>query len=224
MSITRTQKKIPLSALTLHPENVRANSPDTYMDDDIQGLADSIAAVGLINPLTVQKLDDARWGVLAGGRRLAALNALLARGEITEEYPIPCGTVPESFDEATALSFAENDTSKPMDPIDEFDAFARMLESGMTPPEIARAVGQTEAKVKGRLRFALVAPEIRAAARAKDITLDAMKAFTEHPDHAVQHEVYEALKEADQLQSWTIRDRLRNRGTKLSDSLGELVA
>ena len=77
MSITLTQTEIPLAKLVVHPENVRAKTSDTEPENDIMGLATSIKAIGLINPLTVQKLNGGKWGVLAGKRRLAALGALV---------------------------------------------------------------------------------------------------------------------------------------------------
>lgn len=218
------QTEVALSKLILHPENVRAQSPETYEGEDIAGLAASIKAVGLINALTVQKIDNGKYGVLAGGRRLAALLALVAAKDLKPGTKIACTELPANFDATTALSFAENDTFRAMSPIDEYDAFAKMMGEGMSPEAIAKVVGQTEAKIRGRLKFALVAPDLREAARTKEITLDVMQAFAGHPDHDVQMEVYEALKASDQVhQAWTIRDALKNRGVKVSDALGQLV-
>lgn len=224
MSITLTQTEIPLAKLTVHPENVRGKTSDTEPESDIMGLATSIKAIGLINPLTVQKLDGGKWGVLAGKRRLAALGALVDAKALKKSAKISCNELPEDFDATTVLSFAENDTVRQMSPIDEFDAFAKMIDEGMAPEAIALAIGQTEARVKERLRYSLVAPALREAARAREITLDVMKAFANHPDHSVQIEVYDALKEAGQLQSWVIREKLQNRGVKVSDGIGALVS
>ncbi len=224
MSITLTQTEIPLAKLVVHPENVRAKTSDTEPENDIMGLATSIKAIGLINPLTVQKLDSGKWGVLAGKRRLAALGALVEAKAIKKSIKVSCNELPVDFDATTALSFAENDTVRQMSPIDEFDAFAKMIDEGMAPDAIALAIGQTEARVKERLRYSLVAPALREAARAKEITLDVMKAFANHPDYTVQIEVYDALSEAGQLQSWVIREKLRNRGVKASDGIGQLVS
>lgn len=224
MSITLTQTEIPLAKLTVHPENVRAKTSDTEPESDIMGLATSIKAIGLINPLTVQKLDGGKWGVLAGKRRLAALGALVDAKALKKSVKISCNELPEDFDATTALSFAENDTVRQMSPIDEFDAFAKMIDEGMAPEAIALAIGQTEARVKERLRYSLVAPALREAARDREITLDVMKAFANHPDHNVQIEVYDALKEAGQLQTWVIREKLQNRGVKVSDGIGALVS
>ncbi|ARE42498.1 putative plasmid stabilization protein (plasmid) [Rhodovulum sp. P5] len=80
------------------------------------------------------------------------------------------------------------------------------------------------AAVKGRLRYGLIHPDIRAAARAKTITLDTMKAFADHPSQEVQREVFEALtKEDSYLQAYTVRQALKSRGVQVSDDIGAFV-
>ena len=95
---------------------------------------------------------------------------------------------------------------------------------GQTPETIAKTFGTTVAAVKGRLRYGLIHPDIRAAARAKRITLDTMKAFAEHPSQEVQREVFEALtKEDSYLQAYTVRQALKSRGVQVSDDIGAFV-
>ena len=56
-----------------------------------------------------------------------------------------------------------------MNAIDEFEAFARMMEvDGQSPETIAKTFGTTVAAVKGRLRYGLIHPDIRAAAPGQD--------------------------------------------------------
>jgi ParB family chromosome partitioning protein len=112
-----------------------------------------------------------------------------------------------------------------MNAIDEFEAFARMMEvDGQSPETIAKTFGTTIAAVKGRLRYGLIHPDIRAAARAKDITLDTMKAFADHPSQKVQLEVYEALTGDDSyVQAYTVRQALKTRGVQVSDDIGAFV-
>ena len=225
MTTDLNQMTIALKELHLHELNARAASTETYEADDIATLAASIATLGLLNPLIVQKTGKV-WGVLAGGRRLAALH-LLAGDETakgwTQSTKIHCRAIGDDVAVATAITVAENVTQKAMDPLDEFEAFARMMEVGGHDPEsIARTFGVERRRVVERLRFGRVHPEIRADARAKKITLDAMKAFADHPDQAVQLDTYEAMR-GEYLQAWTIRDRLRNRGVKLGDEIAQLV-
>ena len=218
---------VAIGDLTSHSANVRGNSPEEYESDAITHLKASIAVLGIIQPLLVQKIDG-KFGVLAGDRRRAALNELVAdktaKG-FTNKTKIECRLVPDKCDVTTALSLAENITQAPMNAIDEFEAFARMMEvDGQSPETIAKTFGTTVAAVKGRLRYGLIHPDIRAAARAKTITLDTMKAFADHPSQAVQLEVYEALTGADSfVQAYTVRQALKTRGVQVSDDIGAFV-
>ena len=218
---------VAIGDLVAHPANVRAKSPESYASENIAHLKASIAVLGLLQPLLVQKLDG-KFGVLAGGRRHAALQELAsdksAKG-FTRSTKIDCRLVPDDCDVTTAHSLAENITQEPMGAIDEFEAFARMMEvDGQTPETIARTFGTTVAAVKGRLRYGLIHPDIRDAARAKSITLDVMKAFADHPSQAVQKEVFEALtKEDSYLQAYTVRQALKSRGVQISDDIGAFV-
>ena len=218
---------VAIGDLTAHPANVRSNSPETYDPENIAHLKASVAVLGLLQPLLVQKIDG-KYAVLAGGRRHAALKELAAdkaAKAFTAKTKVDCRLVPEDCDVTTALSLAENVTQAPMNAIDEFEAFARMMEvDGQTPETIARTFGTTVVAVKGRLRYGLIHPDIRAAARAKTITLDTMKAFAEHPSQEVQREVYDALtKEDSYLQAYTVRQALKSRGVQVSDDIGAFV-
>ena len=218
---------VAIGDLVPHPANVRSNSPETYDPENIAHLKASIAVLGLLQPLLVQKLDG-KYAVLAGGRRHAALKELIAdkatKG-FTAKTKVDCRLVPEDCDVTTALSLAENVTQAPMNAIDEFEAFARMMEvDGQTPETIAKTFGTTVAAVKGRLRYGLIHPDIRTAARAKVITLDTMKAFAEHPSQEAQREVFEALtKDGGYLQAYTVRQALKSRGVQVSDDIGAFV-
>ena len=218
---------VAIGDLTSHPANVRSNSPETYETDAISHLKASIGALGIIQPLLVQKIDG-KFGVLAGGRRHAALKELVLDKAVkgfTKKTKIECRLVPDNCDATTALSLAENITQAPMNAIDEFEAFARMMEvDGQSPETIAKTFGTTIAAVKGRLRYGLIHPDIRAAARAKTITLDTMKAFADHPSQEVQKEVFEALTSDDSyVQAYTVRQALKTRGVQVSDDIGAFV-
>ncbi|MEM8575572.1 MAG: ParB N-terminal domain-containing protein [Pseudomonadota bacterium] len=227
MTQSLTPVSVAIGDLVAHPANVRAKSPESYASENIAHLTACIAVLGLLQPLLVQKIDG-KFGVLAGGRRHAALQELVsdksAKG-YTKSTKIDCRLVTDDCDMTTALSLAENITQAPMNAIDEFEAFARMMEvDGQTPETIAKTFGTTIAAVKGRLRYGLIHPDIRDAARAKSITLDTMKAFADHPSQEVQKEVYEALtKEDSYLQAYTVRQALKSRGVQVSDDIGAFV-
>lgn len=70
---------VPLASLIKSPLNVRTVP---YSAESVSELAESIKDVGLLQNLVVHTLPGDRYGVAAGGRRLAALNMLAERGII----------------------------------------------------------------------------------------------------------------------------------------------
>lgn len=231
MTLAFENRAIALDQLHLHPANVRAASPETYSDENIAHLRAMIASLGLLEPLLVQKHGDG-WGVLAGGRRLAALNSLAAMEDqsghafqFAPDGPIDCRVVPEGCDLIHAISLAENISQAEMTPIDQYEAFAKiMAEDGKSPEEIAMAFGTTVGAVKERLRYGRIHPEIRAAVRAKQTSLDAMKAFAGHPSQDVQLEIFEAMTKSGQhIAAWEVKKAIEARGLLSIDALGEFV-
>ncbi len=67
---------VPLASLIKSPLNVRTVP---YSAESVSELAESIKGVGLLQNLVVHTLPGDRYGVAAGGRRLAALNMLAER-------------------------------------------------------------------------------------------------------------------------------------------------
>ncbi|MEZ5933246.1 MAG: ParB/Srx family N-terminal domain-containing protein [Alphaproteobacteria bacterium] len=126
-------QQIELSKLIIHPNNVRIDQDD---DAGIEALARNIEAFGLFQNLVVQPLDDGQFGVLGGGRRLKALRALDADARL-DLAKIPCRVVPKTMPWQTAISLAENAMQARMHPVDEFDAFAGMVDQGQTVEQIA---------------------------------------------------------------------------------------
>ncbi len=224
-------RAIALDELHLHPANVRAASPETYSEENIANLRAMIASLGLLEPLLVQK-HEGGWGVLAGGRRLASLNSLAAMADqsghayqFSPQSPIDCRVVPEGYDLIHAISLAENVSQAEMTPIDQYEAFAKIMsEDDKSPEEIAMAFGTTVGAVKERLRYGRIHADIRQAVRAKQISLDAMKAFAGHPSQDVQLEIFEAMTKAGQhIAAWEVKKAIEARGLLSTDALGEFV-
>jgi len=80
-----------------------------------------------------------------------------------------------------------------MDPLSEFEAYAAKVDEGMTIDQIAEDFSTDIRSVKERLRYGKVHRDIREAARARRITLDAMKAFACHPCQSTQLRTFQAL-------------------------------
>lgn len=139
-------------------------------------------------------------------------------------FKAPCKVIGKDVDHVTAVSLAENAMQEPMAPLDEYEAFAAMADEGSTVEQIAVAFSATIRAVKERLRYGLVHPDIREAARNGEISLDTMKAYAAHPCQETQARVFAGFSEnpADHS-SWRVRDVLMRQDIRIDGPLGEFV-
>jgi len=178
---------VPLDRLYLHEANPRQN----VSDEDIAALAASISAVGLLQNLCgVEDAKGDKIGIVAGGRRLRALQ-LLATGDEAID-PIPVRIASDSA-QAAIWAGAENETRAALTPAEEIRAYAAMQKQGHDQDAIARAFGKAGRHVAGRLRLANLAPVILTALEAGDISLDTASAYTVSDDQERQAEVFASL-------------------------------
>ena len=129
---------IPLSQLELSPGNVRKTPADASAFTELKA---SIAAHGLLENLIARSMGPSpdgagRYAVIAGGRRLAAMQALAAEGALDEDHPVPCRMI-GSIVAAEEVSLAENSVRAAMHPADQVEAFRRLADAGSTAAAIA---------------------------------------------------------------------------------------
>ena len=187
-------REIPLSRLALAPENVRETPPHAQADAELKA---SIAALGLLENLVVRADEPGeggtdRYAVVAGGRRLNAMQALAEDGVLDAEHPVPC-QVRSGDAESGEISLAENVVRVAMHPADQVVAFTSLARAGQPVSSIAARFGLTERLVEQRLRLGNAAPELLDAYRADEIDLEVLKAFAVTTDRERQMAVWEQV-------------------------------
>lgn len=163
---------IPLCELSIAKTNVRHGVKKA----DYEDLIPSIRQRGILQPLLVRK-NGKGYEIVAGRRRYLAVQSLEKEG--VEIEAIPCAIMAKGDDAAAVeASLIENIQRLPMDDMDQFEAFQRLLKEGRTIEEIANTFGVTEIMVKRRLAIANLAPKIRTAYRAEEIDGETLRALT----------------------------------------------
>lgn len=183
-------RMIPLSQLTAWKGNVRKTGRKEGLDE----LCASIAAHGLLQALIVRKQDDGHYAVIAGERRLLALQTLARKGVLAGDTPVACSER-TSDEDLTEVSLAENVVRVAMHPADQFEAFAKLAAGGASVSQIAERFGVTEDTVAKRLKLGRLSPKILRAYRAGDIGLEQAQAFAVSDDRKAQERVFESLPE-----------------------------
>ena len=226
-------RSIPLNRLELAPENVRKTPADPAALAELKA---SIAAHGLLENLIVRIEDTGhdpgsgpeqahvdRCAVVAGGRRLAAMKALVEEGILDADHPVPCRVI-GAAENAEEFSLAENVVRVAMHPADQVVAFLRLSEAGVTVAAIAARFGVTERLVEQRLSLGGVAPELLDAYRAQEMDLDTLKAFTVTIDHARQRAVWEQVKEQGYGPSgWQVKRMLTEESVPAASAVARFV-
>lgn len=207
---------IPLNQLISSPRNVRRKDRKA----DIDSLAASISARGLLQNLCVVPSADGKYEVDAGGRRLAALKKLARDKTIPKDFAVPCHVV--ALEEGREVSLIENVHRVAMDAMDEVDAFAALIAEGATPDEVARRFGVTHRHVDQRLALAGLSPKIKAAWKRGDVSLEAARAFCLVEDHAQQEAVFRSLGRPV-THAASVRARLMEGRMRATDRLARFV-
>lgn len=194
--------QIPLNKLVLWDGNVRK----TGVDAGLSELAASIAAHGVLQSLVVRKAKRGKFAVIAGQRRLLALQSLVEAGTLAADHAVSCLLVAGEAN-ATELSLAENAVREAMHPADQFEAFRTLIDSGMGVADVAARFGVSESVVTKRLKLGRLSPAVLDAYREGRIDLEQAQAFAITDDQAAQERVLADLP-AWHVNPRTIRDVL----------------
>lgn len=153
--------------LMLKPDDIitNPNQPRRHFDTyELQSLADSIAANGIIQPLTVRKAEGGKYLLIAGERRLrAAKMAGLRR--------VPCVLHRTSDLVAALYAITENMQRADLNCFEEALAIRTLItEFRLTQAEVAVQLGMANSTVSNKLRLLKLSPEIQARLISADLT------------------------------------------------------
>lgn len=206
-----TTREIPFNKLVLSQSNVRRTKAGVSVED----LAEDIARRGLMQNLNVrpvldtERVETGMFEVPAGGRRFRALELLVKVKRLAKTAPVPCNVrEADSSISAEEDSLAENTQREALHPLDQFRAFAALIEKGLSEEEIAARFFVPVTVVRQRLKLASVAPALLDVYSQDGMTLEQLMAFTVTADHARQLQVWEALQRSYNREAYYIRRAL----------------
>ena len=131
----------------------RADQPREVFDEErLEELADSIREHGLLQPLTVRKLDGGFYQIVAGERRWRAARM----AGLTE---VPVYIIEADDQKASVLALVENLQREDLNPVEEAKGYRTLMsEYGLTQEQAAAAVGKSRPVIANAVRL-LTLPE-----------------------------------------------------------------
>ena len=142
----------------------RSQPRQDFDEEELQALADSIEAHGIIQPLTVRQLDSGYYQIIAGERRWRA-------ARIANLAEVPVVVIEADDRKAMELALIENLQRQDLNAVEEALGYQSLMEDyGLTQDEAAKRVGKSRPAVANSLRLLSLCPEVLEKLRKGELT------------------------------------------------------
>ncbi len=177
--------EIPIDSIDVNPFQ-----PRTYFNEEsLQELANSIKELGIIQPITVRKLQGNNFQLVSGERRYRASKAI---GFAT----IPAYVRIANDQEMLEMALVENIQRRDLDPIEVALSYQRLIdEIKLTQDELGKRVGKKRSTVTNYLRLLKLDPIVQTGMRDGFISMGHGRALINIDDSEIQLSVYKEILE-----------------------------
>lgn len=125
-----------------------------FDEEALNELASSILENGLIQPITVRKIDD-RYEIIAGERRYRAC-------KIAGFTEIPCFLMSPTEEQAAQMALVENVQRENLSAIEEAKSYLHIMrQAGLTQEQVAKKIGKSQSAVANKIRLLNLPEEIQ---------------------------------------------------------------
>lgn len=117
-----------------------------FNEDELFSLGKSIEELGILQPLSVRKVED-KWELIAGERRLRA-------SELVGLHKVPCILHDVPQETSSILALVENIQRQDLDFMEEAQAMAQLISLyGLSQDEVAKRLGKSQSTVANMIRL-----------------------------------------------------------------------
>jgi ParB family chromosome partitioning protein len=135
--------ELDIEAIAINPFQPRSN----FNEDSLHELASSIKELGLIQPITVRKLDFNKYQLISGERRLRASKLVGLR-------TVPAYIRIANDNESLLMALVENIQRHDLDPIEIALSYQRLIdEIQLTQEQMSERVGKKRSTIANYLRL-----------------------------------------------------------------------
>lgn len=182
--------KVVGSIIELDLDLIEVNpyQPRTYFDEEaLIELANSIKELGVIQPITVRKLNENKFQLVSGERRFRA-------SKLIENKTIPAYIRLANDQEMLEMALVENIQRKNLDPIEVALSYQRLIdEIQLTQEELSIRVGKKRSTVTNYLRLLKLDPILQTGMRDGFISMGHGRAMINIQNTEDQLAIYEKI-------------------------------
>ena len=183
------KKKTNSIQLSLNKIHVNPNQPRTNFDSkEIDNLVVSIKELGIIQPITVRKINEDKYEIISGERRYRA-------SKLANLESIPCYIkAVENDTDLLKMSLVENVQRVDLDPIEIALTYERLInEYNLDIESISRLVGKDRSTISNYVRLLKLDPIIQSGIRDGFISMGHGRALINIDDKKIQIEIYKKI-------------------------------
>lgn len=176
--------QVKVALISANPFQPRQNFDPVTLAE----LKNSISEKGLIQPITVRKMADDTYQLIAGERRLRAVAEL--GYEAIPAYIIEV----KSDEDLLELSLIENIQREELNPVEIALGFQRLLtECDLTQEEVAQKVGKERSTVTNFLRLLKLPQPIQESLVKRELTMGHARALVSIEDRNLQLDLWQKI-------------------------------
>ena len=175
--------ELDIDAIEINPFQPRTN----FNEDSLQELASSIKELGVIQPITVRKLDFNKYQLISGERRLRA-------SKLVGLNTVPAYIRIANDNESLIMALVENIQRHDLDPIEIALSYQRLIdEIQLTQEQMSERVGKKRSTIANYLRLLKLDPIIQTGIRDGFISMGHGRAIINIEDQDVQTDIYQKI-------------------------------
>lgn len=175
--------EIELNAITVNPFQPRTN----FNEEALRELAGSIKELGVIQPITVRKLEGNTFQLVSGERRFRASKLIGLKS-------IPAYVRLANDQEMLEMALVENIQRKDLDPIEVALSYKQLIEEvKLTQEQLSIRVGKNRSTVTNFLRLLKLDPIIQTGIRDGFLSMGHGRALINVYEQDVQLEIYQKI-------------------------------
>lgn len=189
---TTTKNKANCQIQLLPHEAILPNpyQPRVRFDfNELEGLAISIRTNGILQPINVRRLQDGRYELISGERRLRA-------ARMVGVSKVPCVVMDVSDEQSALFAIIENVQRQNLDFFEEAVAIERLITlHGLTQEEIAKRLGKAQSTLSNKLRLLRLTEEMRDKISYAGLSERHARALLTLPDNESRSRVLDIIVE-----------------------------
>lgn len=175
--------EVLISQIQANPDQPRR----IFEEEALQELAASIKQIGVIQPITLRKIDDDIYQIIAGERRYRA-------SQMVGLETIPAYVKTADDENVMEMALVENIQREDLNSIEIALAYQNLLETyNLTQEQLSERVGKKRTTIANYLRLLKLPAEIQMGIRDKKVDMAHARTLVTIEEPATQLEVYELI-------------------------------